>query len=481
MKHTRHALLAVLLLSGPAQAIDPFVPLTAPAIVGGTDEATSPFLLPAGWTQSKVTDRNTLNGPGFFSGSYPSSFRFWDMIAVDQANPNLLYFTHEFPFGAGLTRYDRGSDTATILLQGNFTASFQTNPSGWSHLSDDFGTLDPAVTTPWGTLVTAEEGGGRGRLFELANPASATGTGDAQWSWRSNIPSVAHEGLKFDPAGNLYFVDENLSGSIYKFTPTTPGDLSQGQTFVLDVAAFGGLASEAWNSLANAGQLRTGAAIWDPLTDANGNAITAADPFDFNNRGGRLAADEVGGTPFGRPEDLELKILGNGNIGLFFAATDEHIVYSVELDPNGSDAIVREFVNALTTGDTIGNDPVGLGIPGSNYGFANPDNLAIDADGDIFIVEDDLPGDIWLAEDLDNDGVAESLSLFASLGVAGTEPSGLIFDPQGGFLVDVMHPSSGNDALWSLRPVPLPAAAWLFAAALASLLAQHRRSPAASA
>jgi hypothetical protein len=39
---------------------------------------------------------------------------------------------------------------------------------------------------------------------------------------RNVIPRVAHEGLAFDSANNLYFVDENSSGAIYKYTSQTP-------------------------------------------------------------------------------------------------------------------------------------------------------------------------------------------------------------------------------------------------------------------
>ena len=87
--------------------------------------------------------------------------------------------------------------------------------------------------------------------------------------------------------------------------------------------------------------------------------------------------------------------------------------------------------------------------------FNNPDNLAAGADGSIYIVEDqEVPvSDIWKAIDADNDGVAESIGRWVSLGIEGAEPSGLEQDPKDPdrFIVNIQHPDSGNDALWEIR------------------------------
>jgi secreted PhoX family phosphatase len=83
-----------------------------------------------------------------------------------------------------------------------------------------------------------------------------------------------------------------------------------------------------------------------------------------------------------------------------------------------------------------------------------------------------------MATDANNDGVAEKIDLFASLGPFGSEPTGLIFDPRtGGFLVSIQHPSSNNDAVWSVAaaPVPVPGAVWLFGSAIAGLGAMRRK------
>ena len=33
------------------------------------------------------------------------------------------------------------------------------------------------------------------------------------------IPRTSHEGIQFDKAGNMYFIDELNGGSLYKYTP----------------------------------------------------------------------------------------------------------------------------------------------------------------------------------------------------------------------------------------------------------------------
>jgi secreted PhoX family phosphatase len=92
--------------------------------------------------------------------------------------------------------------------------------------------------------------------------------------------------------------------------------------------------------------------------------------------------------------------------------------------------------------------------------FNSPDNLAIDAAGNMYIIEDQGGGNanIWMATDADRDGVAESVGVWASLRTAGAEPTGLFFDlnnPNMAY-VNVQHPSSGNDVLVSISAVPEP-------------------------
>lgn len=94
----------------------------------------------------------------------------------------------------------------------------------------------------------------------------------------------------------------------------------------------------------------------------------------------------------------------------------------------------------------------------------SPDNLAIDALGNVYIIEDEpnsgnIGGDVWFARDMNNDGVAESLDHFLTLQADGSEATGMVFHQQDPtrFVIGVMHPDSTDltrvangfgDALW---------------------------------
>lgn len=476
MKKTLIAI-TIATVSTTAHAIDYFTPLTAPANFGNTSEATNPFLLPTGWMATKVTDRLTLSSQAGFQSTFGS----WDMMDIGGANNEFVYIPMEVGRGAGAVRYNRDTGISTTLLGGNNTGIFSSTPGTWSATNDDFGAIDPAVITPTNTLVVAEEWTGNGRMFEISNPGTATGVADSSVTWLSNIPSVSHEGVKFDSQGRMYFIDENSSGSLYRMTPTVAGDLTLGKVEVMKVDTFIGNAAS--DATGQAG--RTGAGEWVEIVDAGGNALTTADPFDFTSRGGRTAADEVGATPFGRPEDLEIATLANGNESIFMATTNENIVWSIELDADGNEGVnVTEFINSLTTPSSQQN-PVGVGANDAFYGLDDVDNMAIEigpnGELQLFVVEDENPSDIWLATDVDGDGIADIIDLFASLGVAGSEATGFIVDPRGGYLVNIQHPASGNDALWSITQasvVPVPAAVWLFGSGLLGLIAMARRKQA---
>lgn len=422
-----------------------------PKTTGSTTslEDTAPFLLPAGVTQTKVTSRKDLV-------NLPTTFGNWDMVAFDTTG-RYIFVPAEVGRGAGVFRYDTTTKAFVTQMLGNNTGVRESDPTKWSATTDDFLRLDPATWTPWGSVVTGEETTG-GRFFEIKNPLADSGF---EVVWRSAIPSLAHEGIRFDKDGNMYVVDENNSGSVYKFVPKTKGDLSSGQTFVLSVDAYAADANADaaanWNATANRLTTRAGKATWVPMTDKDGKALTKADPFAFvTTTGGRTAADELKGTPYGRPEDCDFTVLASGNECLYFTATSENTIYSIELTGETT-AMVRVFVDFdtinLATGRDVNpkqNDPWTSPGASTETNLRSPDNLAVDHFGSVYIIEDQNPGDIWKCFDSNKDGVAESIGLFASLGVAGSEPTGLIAHPTDPYrmLCAIQHPSSGNDALW---------------------------------
>ena len=459
-----------------------FNPLTQSAVVAEPNspvEIMSPWLMPAGLTQVGLTSLSEAEGlAGQSMIRVPGVGRSASMIDMSAYDPSgrYVFLPHETPFGAGASRYDTQTDTVETIFAGDQGGA----NDDWSN---DYAAFDPSTWTPNGTLFLAEEWSGEGRVIEILNPLAPADS--IEYRELESIANVAHEGLRFSADGKtLYYVDEWNSGSIYKFVMDKTGDYTVGRTYVLVVDGFTGVASDNWNDESNENAIRTGYATWVPITDHRGNATTQVDPFrngptndpreNNDTRGGRPAADEVNGTPFGRPEDMEIGRLGNGREVMYFAATSERTIYGVEMLSNK-----RAIVRVAASDD---GTPKNLNFPATSGVLNSPDNLAQDALGNIYVIEDapngsSVGGDIWFMRDTNSDGVAESLDHFLSIQVGGSEATGMIFNPSKPteFVVSVQHPSSTDleevpggfgDALWQFdlaNIVPPPCPAWTLA------------------
>lgn len=400
-----------------------FTPMTGD-VGADTLPAATPYRLSSPYfSQSTLVARDVSQARRFDSGNY-------DMQTVNESGPD----AGRYLFSVFETRQPgiQRTDLRTLI-----TTTIWAAPAPGNHMG-----FDASRWTPWGSFLTAEESWSDpgdatsryGRLFELTHPLAAPA--HIEIRHRSILPRVSHEGLAFDRRHNLYFVDEHHAGHIYKFTSTRPqasdGDtfFAAGQTFVLRVGD--GTVKEA-----------TGAARWIPLTDRNGaplpGAVVVIDPNGLTAIDGRATPSLPAflGTRFDRPEDLEIRTLKDGRQMLFVATTTDHKVFSIDLRND----TVRLFASRDTPDMATGR-PVGSA-------FANPDNLAIDVNGNLYIVEDQPGGieDIWFARDANHDGVAEALGKWASLSTIGAESSGLYFDPfrPDVAYVNVQHPDSGVD------------------------------------
>lgn len=443
------AICAQTVVAGTDVYFNPLTQSSAVASPNHINELTQPWVAPAGIDQYNLTSMAEIEGDLTQSvvrtgtGTGQSMF---DMIAFDPSG-KYLFIPHETFSGAGVSRYSIEDDTNVVLFAGD-----EQGPNGdWSN---DWGAFDPARFTPNGTVWLGEEWSGLGRVMELVNPFADPA--DIEIREVHSIANVSHEGIFFSKKfkDTIYYVDENNSGSVYKFVMSKKGDYSKGQTFVLSVNDFTGDVSANWNETDSA---RTGPAIWLALTNKDGVALTETNPFAAGQANGRAATDEVGGTPYGRPEDTEVGTLANGNEVLYFTATSEQAVYSVEI-LRGNKAIVREFASETST-------PKNMGFPATTGIVNSPDNLAQDALGNIYIIEDapngsDVGGDIWFVRDIDGDGEAESIYHFLSIQADGAEATGMIFNPTDPtqFVVAVQHPDSTDltnvpdgfgDAIWA--------------------------------
>ena len=385
-----------------------FTPLARSTGIGSLPPD-APLAIPQGFRQEVVSDESDLD-------IYPGRPDWADMNTVNESGIHAgryLYRTHE-------VRPYRFDGMHKFMAAGGGAVSVIDLDTGRTRVlvqRGDWEALDGMIWTPWHTLLFAEEvnsdkgltipdpdapAATDGLLYEVRfadnDPASA-----ADVIVRPLLGSLAHEGIEIDEHGRVYVIDEHKRGSIYRFVPATPGDLGSGRLYALRV-------SEAGDG--------TGAAEWVAL-DMRQVPVT-----------GRVAAAKVGASQYNRPEDLE--IIGDR---LYVAITGEDRVLSITLDGK---PVVREFVAA------------GRNVPvetGGRTGFRNPDNLAGDTAGNLWIAEDNSPSDIWVATpDTSGDGYADRVALFGSLSTPGAEATGIYFgtDPHTLF-VNVQHSADAND------------------------------------
>ena len=458
MRHLKYfTALGLVLAAAPsfASTFDQFTPLAA-SVAGGSLPEDKPFQLS---NSSFIQETLNANDAGAQNGGVRLGDN-WDMNTLNETGPNAgrYLFTPYETGSAGVRRLDVTTGKAETIVANGTNGFVVGDASRW---------------TPFGTYLTAEESWGtgstKGRLFEVTRPLAAAGsTGFVE---RNIIPRVSHEGLSFDADNNLYFIDEFSGGSIYKYVSSTPTTgatfFDAGETFVLKVGAGGNTDA-------------VGASTWEKITNADGSAVNALAnvTIDGNTRvDGRIAANLAGGTNFNRPEDLEIKTVA-GEQKLYFAATASSTdgagaVFAIALT-DAATANVTLFANRDTlkkgTGVAVGSE------------FLNPDNLAIDGLGNIYIIEDQPGGsaDIWFAYDIDFDGMAEALGRWASLSTLGAEPTGLYFDPfrSNVAYVNVQHTNSDIDRTIRITAIPEPVTVSLLLGGLGLLggMAKRRRA-----
>lgn len=380
-----------------------FEPLTESAVPGSLP-ACAPFNLPKGFGQYVVLQENGACPGAATVDAVAGQNDLTDMNTVNETGAEVgrfLYRTHENGGGIGaLSAMDLYTGETSVVTDETFGIS-----PGWSR-------LDGLEWTPWGTLLAAEENGAFGRMFEC----EVDGIEFLNCELREAVGLMSHEGIAVDGDGNVYVGDELNGGSIYKFVPDQYGDLSSGTLYALNIPG----SSTVCSGSTGVGVTPMGAAEWLELDVAPGQSA-------------RDAADLAGASDFCRPEDAE--IIGPN---LYFATTTTRNVLQIPL--NTATPYVTEYFGINTN---VNNES-----DVEEYGLYSPDNLASDTAGNLYIVEDNSPADIWVAgKDLDGDGAADDVSLFATLTTPGAEGTGIYFarTMPGAMFVNVQHAADGND------------------------------------
>lgn len=377
-----------------------FEPIDGSAYGQQTTDWDLPLIAPEGFTQELVMDETGLD---IYGGGVDD---LTDMNTVNETGPQAgryLIRTHEVGANGAVSVVDLETGEAKVVAQ-----------------DPGFRRLDGLRWTPWGTVLFAEETSG-GRLFEgYFDPADPFG--DMEWVERRDAGILRHEGIEATAKGDVFVIDELNGGSIYKFVPTERGDLSDGQLYALRLTGLSD-AEQKWSSATY--RDKVGAFEWVAL-DMD-QVVVDAD----------AAADAVNATEFGRPEDVE--VIGSK---LYVANTSEDRVVQIDLAKQVLTGFAEAGVNAPVEDEDH-----------EVSGFDSPDNLAQGPDGRLWIVEDNVPSDIWVAgKDQGNDGVAEGVELFASLRDPGAEISGIYFGKDPGTLFfNVQHPAKAlADGTWSI-------------------------------
>jgi hypothetical protein len=368
---------------------DPITPFTGAAacLAGAVDE---PFQLPAGFRQRIIARQ------GDFATTNPEVN--FDMLTLNETGPHakrFLYRTHEVEPFAGLSVTDLKTGVSALVVE-----------------RQDWEAFDGLVWTPWGTILMSEEA----IVAEFRDPAHPNIERGLVYEYfprtgavvaRPAVGARSHEGLRFDRHGNLYGISESRgianvgqpgeSGAIFKFVPDRKGDLSSGRLYALRV---------------NSG--RTGLAEWVLLT------------LDGTTFDSDAAAQAVGATGWDRPEDVEIGRV-RGREVLYVAVTENSpvspnsgLVLKIEL--HGSQALVSNYVEP---GVNVAFEADG----DAGTGFDDPDNLVLSPNGDLYIAEDDSPGDIWVARG--SGPTAAEVVVFARLLDCDAEPTGIYFDERG--------------------------------------------------
>ncbi len=366
--------------------------------------------------QRSVVDRSTQ-----LAANKPNSGNF-DMNTVNETGPHkarylfTVYETGE----SGVQRHDLETGTTDTIWQ---------TPTEGGHVA-----FDACYWTPWGTLITAEESwetepegsdSPYGRLFELKNPITAPGilnpvtalsNAGADFVHQNVIPRTSHEGIQFDKAGNMYFIDELNGGGLYKYTSAASlAERQRGAGRLLRCRPDLRATRRRWRHAERDRRIYVGS-VYGCI-----RRCSARGDNDYRRKWGHLGRCSQHHRSAGIQRLPTISVRKTCRFKRCAAASTStsrrrrtNEVYRLDLGNQTISVFANRTTKNLATGLAVGS------------ALASPDNLAIDHEGNIYIIEDRSGGsddDIWFAKDLNDDGdltdPGEGIGRWASNGTRG--------------------------------------------------------------
>ena len=336
------------------------------------------------------------------------------------------------------------SEGSSIL--GTLSINHETSPGGVTLLSLSFDTLDnlwnvgnnravdfsgvqgtvrncSGGVTPWETVVTSEEsidandGNGDG-YYDIGWQVEIdpiTGEikdydqdGKADKIWK--MGNMSHENFAVNPAGTYAYegADMGSTGFVYKYVLSTPNDLSDGLLYVLKLDT-----SEI--TLA---------------TSATWVAIPYSTPEECNTV--LTAAEALGATNFNGVEDVEVGPDGY----IYFTAKGTDRVYRFTATDSEEIEHFEIFIDNVEY-------YIHHGADSSLVNFQDPDNLAFDKQGNLYIQQDGGNNYLWVTSPQHSKDNPD-IRIFANT-PAGSESTGITFSPDGRFMfLSIQHPTQSN-------------------------------------
>jgi hypothetical protein len=377
-------------------------------------------LIEQGDAYTNQSVRTTAPGNNDFTGFIPRSGSSVDgFVAINHENS---------PGGVSILDVRYIDSTRTWVVDSSQAVDFYNNDLVTTTRNCSGG------VTPWGTIITSEES---------TNAGDANVDGYEDVGWQVEIDPITRKVKEYGTPGKqeklwamgrmshenvavandsitAYEGEDSGSGCLYKFVANTPGDLSAGTLYALQLT--GGLSNGEPNS-------QVGKWIQIPNTTiADRNAT-------------RTLALSLGATPFNGIEDAEI---GTVDGKVYFTSKGYSRVYRFSDDSDSTISAFETFVG----GPNSYLINYGNGITAENWGSGN-DNLCFDNLGNLYVLQDGGRNHIWMVTP-NHTQATPKVDLFAKL-PSGSEPCGMTFTPDNKFMfVSIQHPSGGNSSTFQV-------------------------------